>query len=142
MKSFRVDENRRRLWTAAIICSSQGSCVLHNIASSYLACRGWRITLKAGNKNPSSPKPAALNRRLAKPNIFQQILNVSETESSNEKARRWGAFVCPDCRFLFRIPGDHDGLGIVCPSCRRMLRIPKDGDAVSPLIKPIKRIRG
>ena len=73
---------------------------------------------------------------------FIQVYSVSERESANEKSRRWGAFVCPDCRFVFRVPGDHDGVGIVCPSCRRMLRIPVDGDAVAPLMAPIKKIGG
>ncbi len=73
---------------------------------------------------------------------FSQVNGVSDTESANEKSRRWGAFVCPDCRFVFRVPGDHDGVGIVCPSCRRMLRIPADGDAVAPLMAPIKKIGG
>jgi uncharacterized protein YbaR (Trm112 family) len=71
---------------------------------------------------------------------FIHAQSVSESETSKEKARRWGAHVCPDCRFVFRIPLDHDGLGIVCPSCRRMLKIPKEGDAVAPLMAPIKKI--
>jgi len=65
---------------------------------------------------------------------------VSDTETTSDKARRWGAFVCPDCRFVFRVPSDHDGIGIICPSCRRMLRIPKEGDAVSSLMAPLQKI--
>ncbi len=55
-----------------------------------------------------------------------------------ESARRWSGFVCPDCRFVFRVPRDHDGKGIVCPSCRRILRIPAAGDAPTPLIVALR----
>ena len=51
-----------------------------------------------------------------------------------ESARRWRGFVCPDCRFVFRIPRDHDGQGVVCPSCRRLLKLPGDGDVIPPLL--------
>jgi hypothetical protein len=53
-----------------------------------------------------------------------------------ESARRWSGFVCPDCRFVFRVPRDHDGHGVVCPSCRRMLRVPAAGDRPPPLVVP------
>src|SRR6478752_8262245 len=56
-----------------------------------------------------------------------------------ESARRWSGYVCPDCRFVFRVPRDHDGNGIVCPSCRRMLRIPTAGDTPPPLMVPLRR---
>lgn len=56
-----------------------------------------------------------------------------------ESARRWSGFVCPDCRFVFRVPRDHDGRGVVCPSCRRMLRIPVAGDRPPPLVVPIRQ---
>ena len=59
-----------------------------------------------------------------------------------ESARRWIGFVCPDCRFVFRVPRDHDGTGIVCPSCRRMLRIPGPGDQPPPLVIPLKGLAG
>lgn len=65
---------------------------------------------------------------------------VSETQAPPEQARRWTAFVCPDCRFVFRVPRDHDGEGIICPSCRRMLRIPKDGDETAPLMALLQKI--
>ncbi len=55
-----------------------------------------------------------------------------------ESARRWSGFVCPDCRFVFRVPRDHDGKGIVCPSCRRVLRIPAAGDVPTPLTVPLR----
>jgi len=53
-----------------------------------------------------------------------------------ESARRWSGYVCPDCRFVFRIPRDHDGQGIVCPSCRRLLKIPTLGDITPTLMAP------
>ncbi|MDB6080359.1 MAG: hypothetical protein JWO82_4106 [Akkermansiaceae bacterium] len=49
--------------------------------------------------------------------------------------RRWNSFVCPGCRFVFRIPRDHDGQGTVCPSCHVMLRLPAEGEETSPLVK-------
>ena len=55
-----------------------------------------------------------------------------------KNARRWSGFVCPDCRFVFRVPQDHDGRGIVCPSCRRMLKIPIVGDKPAPLVVPFE----
>ncbi len=48
--------------------------------------------------------------------------------------RRWNAFVCADCRAIFRVPVGHSGLGIVCPACERMLRLPKAGDAIPELV--------
>lgn len=64
---------------------------------------------------------------------------ASSVEETKESARRWMGFVCPDCRFVFRVPRDHDGKGIVCPSCRRVLRIPGNGDVPPPLLAPIKK---
>lgn len=61
---------------------------------------------------------------------------VSTPEQESTVPRRWSAFVCPDCRFVFRLPSDHDGKGIVCPSCRRMLRIPGAGEETAPLVLP------
>lgn len=66
-----------------------------------------------------------------------QCVAVSETM---ESTRRWSGYVCPDCRFVFRVPRDHDGKGIVCPSCRRMLKIPTSDDTPPPLIVPLRKI--
>ncbi|MEX1115210.1 MAG: hypothetical protein WEB53_08165 [Akkermansiaceae bacterium] len=63
---------------------------------------------------------------------------MSETIDSD---RRWSGFVCPDCRFVFRVPRDHDGKGVVCPSCRRILRIPAAGDTPPPLISQLRRVQ-
>jgi hypothetical protein len=51
-----------------------------------------------------------------------------------EKPRRWSGYVCPDCRFVFRVPGDYSGRGVVCPSCKRLLRIPTAADTTLPLM--------
>lgn len=63
-----------------------------------------------------------------------QCGGVAETK---ERSRRWNGFVCPDCRYVFRMPRDHDGRGAVCPSCRRLLRIPGVGDSPGPLVSPL-----
>ena len=60
-------------------------------------------------------------------------------DETKDNARRWSGFVCPDCRFVFRVPRDHDGKGIVCPSCRRVLKIPGPGDVPPSLLAPIKK---
>jgi hypothetical protein len=63
-----------------------------------------------------------------------QFPGVPETM---ESARRWSGFVCPDCRFVFRVPREHDGRGVVCPSCRRLLKIPTPDDVTPPLVVPL-----
>lgn len=63
-----------------------------------------------------------------------QFPGVPETM---ENARRWSGFVCPDCRFVFRVPREHDGRGVVCPSCRRLLKIPLPDDVTPPLVVPL-----
>lgn len=52
--------------------------------------------------------------------------------------RKWSGFVCPECRFVFRVPRDHDGKGVKCPSCSRLLRLPGDGDDVGRLVAGVK----
>lgn len=54
-----------------------------------------------------------------------------------ENTRRWSGFVCPDCRFVFRVPRDHDGHGVICPSCRRVLKIPSPEDQTPALVIPL-----
>lgn len=54
-----------------------------------------------------------------------------------ESARRWTAFVCPDCRFVFRVPREHNGRGVVCPGCRRVLKIPTTDDPQPALVVPL-----
>lgn len=59
---------------------------------------------------------------------------------TKESARKWSGYVCPDCRFVFRVPRDHDGSGLVCPSCRRLLKIPQAGDVPPPLLAPVRSV--
>ena len=47
--------------------------------------------------------------------------------------------MCPDCRFVFRVPRDHDGQGIVCPSCGRLLKIPGKDDVTPSLMVTLQR---
>ncbi len=48
--------------------------------------------------------------------------------------------MCPDCRFVFRVPRDHDGRGLVCQSCHRLLRIPAMGEPTPPLLLAAKKV--
>lgn len=48
--------------------------------------------------------------------------------------------MCPDCRFVFRVPRDHDGKGVICPNCRRMLRTPASGEPTPPLVARNRKI--
>jgi hypothetical protein len=57
---------------------------------------------------------------------------------TTDTARRWAGYVCPDCRFVFRVPRDHDGTGIVCPGCRRLMRLPGPDDIPPPLLAPAR----
>jgi hypothetical protein len=74
--------------------------------------------------------------RLANKKVTDAALDVFTTEQEPTAPRRWSAFVCPDCRFVFRLSRDHDGKGMICPSCRRMLRIPHEGEGTAPLVIP------
>ena len=71
--------------------------------------------------------------------VAGQARLVAETM---ESARRWSGYVCADCRFVFRVPRDHDGKGLVCPSCRMILRIPGSSDQPQPLVIPMKSVPG
>lgn len=59
------------------------------------------------------------------------VCRVTETA---DKVRRWSGYVCPDCRFVFRVARDHDGSGVICPACRRLLRVPAPGEVPPPLV--------
>ena len=50
-----------------------------------------------------------------------------------ENTRRWSSYVCPSCRFVFRVQKGLDGDGIFCPNCRQILKIPTPADSVPPL---------
>ena len=47
--------------------------------------------------------------------------------------RRWSSYVCPSCRFVFRVQKGLDGEGVSCPNCRQILKIPTPEDSVPPL---------
>ncbi len=59
---------------------------------------------------------------------------TNPSENFHEK-KRWNAFVCQDCRAIFRIPADYDGKGVVCPACDRMLRLPRVGETLPELVQ-------
>lgn len=59
-----------------------------------------------------------------------------QPNATTPSRRRWNAFVCQDCRAVFRIPSDYIGKGIVCPQCDRMLRIPSPGESIPALVQP------
>jgi len=63
--------------------------------------------------------------------------STPDLRTAAEKAdkRRWNAFVCQDCRGIFRIPADYSGKGVVCPCCDRMLRIPRAGESIPSLMQ-------
>ena len=44
-------------------------------------------------------------------------------ETGNAK-QNWEGLVCPVCRFVFRVPMNHNGAGVVCPACAHLLQIP------------------
>lgn len=58
-----------------------------------------------------------------------------QTVAEKTDKRRWNAFVCQDCRGIFRIPADYSGKGVVCPCCDRMLRIPRADEPVPSLMQ-------
>lgn len=45
--------------------------------------------------------------------------------TATKKKRTWAGYACPVCRFVFRVPNDHDGQGVICPACRYLLNIPE-----------------
>lgn len=61
---------------------------------------------------------------------------TNPSENFHEK-KRWNAFVCQDCRAIFRIPADYDGKGVVCPACDRMLRLPRVGETLPELVQSV-----
>ena len=45
---------------------------------------------------------------------------------TTQKKRRWVACACSECRFVFRVPKQHDGVGVVCPACHHLSRLPEE----------------
>lgn len=73
---------------------------------------------------------------LARAGWLCMVIPVSDIQ---ELTRRWSGYVCPDCRYVFRVPRDHDGRGVVCPNCRRMMKLPVEGVEVPPLVVPMEQ---
>lgn len=72
-----------------------------------------------------------LPKGLAKPD---EMNHPRPVPLNKESARRWSGYVCPDCRFVFRVARAHDGRGVVCPCCHRLLRIPGEDEVPPPLV--------
>ncbi|MGB0774815.1 MAG: hypothetical protein ACPG32_02850 [Akkermansiaceae bacterium] len=51
--------------------------------------------------------------------------------ATSEKKRKWMGLVCPLCRFVFRVPRDHEGQGAVCPACHYLLNLPDTNNPIS-----------
>jgi hypothetical protein len=62
-------------------------------------------------------------------------MSVPPTTESASARKRWNAFVCQDCRGIFRVPADYQGKGVVCPVCDRMLRLPRAGELLPDLVE-------
>ncbi len=56
-------------------------------------------------------------------------------QNSASSATAWDGYVCPKCRFVFRIQRGQNGEGTVCPSCQNLLRVPHLGE-VTPAPLP------
>lgn len=50
-----------------------------------------------------------------------------------KKKRTWLGLVCPVCRFVFRVPKDHEGQGVICPACNHLLNLPEDKMSRKPV---------
>jgi hypothetical protein len=74
------------------------------------------------------------NRSVLAPS--RSAIHLCRVPETLNPARRWNSFVCPGCRFVFRVSQDHDGKGVVCPACRIMLRLPAPDDETPPLLTP------
>jgi hypothetical protein len=59
---------------------------------------------------------------------------VPETPVST---RRWNGYVCPGCRFVFRVARDHAGPGLICPGCHQVLRLPSPDEKPPQLVVPL-----
>lgn len=43
--------------------------------------------------------------------------------SATKKKRTWTGYACPVCRFVFRVPKGHQGVGVICPACYHLLKL-------------------
>ncbi len=58
--------------------------------------------------------------------------------AATKKKRKWAGLVCPVCRFVFRVPKDHEGSGVICPACHYLLNIPAHESKAPPARLPAK----
>jgi hypothetical protein len=65
--------------------------------------------------------------------LFRTLEHRFPVTDATQKKRTWVGLACPVCRFVFRVPKDHDGAGVICPACHGHLNIPKAEKAVEPL---------
>lgn len=61
---------------------------------------------------------------------------------TKENTRRWNGYVCPECRLVFRVPKNHDELGIQCPNCSKLLRLPPSTDLLAPSDPNLRNTQG
>ena len=57
--------------------------------------------------------------------------------NATQKKRTWAGYACPVCRFVFRVPKDHEGAGVICPACDHLLNIPTQEETRSYLSKKV-----
>ncbi len=43
---------------------------------------------------------------------------------AGKSKQNWQGLMCPVCRFVFRVPINHNGSGVICPACAHLLQIP------------------
>ena len=47
---------------------------------------------------------------------------------AQQKKDKWGGFVCPSCRSVFRVRASQAGKAVECPACRKPARLPEEGN--------------
>lgn len=50
---------------------------------------------------------------------------MSVVSEISTNIRRWLAYVCPQCRGVFRAACDQEEVGVYCPHCRQLLKMPQ-----------------
>lgn len=64
--------------------------------------------------------------------MLEHRLRVSDVI---QRKRTWAACACPVCRFVFRVPKQHEGKGVVCPACLYLLKLPQKGNTLEDIQK-------
>lgn len=54
--------------------------------------------------------------------IYYQFFSVSNTTQAN-KSNDWEGYVCPTCRFIFKLRKSEECAGCSCPACKQLLSI-------------------